>query len=245
MSGHTSWYNRGGPLWGGGYAFSKPTFGAPSRYRQRRMVRRVKTKSFSSKVKNIIDNKIENRYIDTTLNSVVAVLGASEVTFLTGCAQGNDHDERSGDIMHVTSVQIFGDVLQDATQLIDSHSRIILVRSNNNTDGAIPALVEFLVADDTNSLRAIDDLQSHNFTKIWDYNFVVRTPESSLRTLRKRQIIKYYKKFSTPKKCTYDGDGATVADAENGHLFLITMTDQVAADAPRFELNIRVTFKDN
>lgn len=240
-------YATGLGLGGAAYYGAKKGYGyfwpgkKPSTKRRRRARR-----GFTKKVKDIIDNKIETRYIDVALSSIVAVSGTSEITFLTPCAQGDDHDERSGDIIHLSGIQINGTILADATNTIASKCRLMVIRANTNVTGSLPAITEFLVSDSVNALRAIDDLHNHDFSVIFNKEYILPTTYGALSdALRPRLNVKCSKFWSTPKKCTYDADDVAVTAAERGHLFLVTMTDLATNEQPRFELNIRVHFKDN
>lgn len=207
-----------------------------------------KAKSFNTRVSNIINNKIETRYIDTAISSTVPVDGTSVITPITLCAQGNDHDERTGDIIHVIGCEINGNIFQTSQQILDSKCRIILLRANKNIvvtqTGTLPTMLQLLVSDAVDSLGTIDNLQTKDFTFVWDKYFMLRAGADILADAKRSRLNIRYKKYWKPKKCTYGADTAVIGSCEKGQYFIVMMTD-LASLQPRFEMNIRIFFKDN
>lgn len=204
--------------------------------------------SFREKVKRIIDNKVETRYIDTAVSSTVPVDGTSLIIPLSLCAQGQDHDERSGDIIHVIGCEINGNLFQTSQQILDSKCRIILLRANKNIvvtqTGTLPTMTQLLVSDAVDSLGTIDNLHTRDFTFVWDKYFMLRAGADILADAKRARLNIKYKKYWKPKKVTYGADSAVIASCEKGHYFIVIMTD-LATLQPRFEMNIRIFFKDN
>lgn len=213
--------------------------------KRRSRVRKRKKKSFNQKVSNVINNKIETRYMETAISSTVPVDGTSVLTYLSGAAQGNDHDERSGDIAHIIGCKINGNIFATSQQILDSKCRIILLRCNKNITGVAPAITDFLVTDAVDSLEAIDNLHNRDFTYVWDAYFMLPAFRSPLADAKRARLNINYSKFWKPKKATWDADDAAVTASEKGAYFIVLMTDAASALQPRFEMNIRLYFKDN
>ncbi len=202
---------------------------------------RRRRKGFTTKVKRIIANQAETKYIDTVISNNTPVAGTSGGPYaLTLVNQGDTTLTRDGDEIYVHSLQIRGMITADDTPVKGSVGRMILYKSNLNLEGNMPIITDILEADNVVGFREHDRIG--DFKVLMDYQFVINP--TGLQTQTPIELFKYYKRFKSPLKCTYSGTGGGSADLDRGHLYLQLMCDQPTNSQLVWDLKSRVTFKD-
>lgn len=207
---------------------------------RRNKKRRMGSKRLKSKIKNVVNSMSETKLLDVALSDTVPISGTAGMAYLTQIAQGDENYERNGDKIHIQSIQVFGTVRGDNDVSGEtSVCRMILFRAKNNIRGTLPLITELLISDSVSALRHPDGFD--DFKIYWDKSFVL---ESRIDASSKPyKLVKYYKKLGG-LKCTYDGNGALIGDAETGGLFLARVVSALNTTQPTWDLNIRLRYKD-
>ncbi len=233
-------YTQYAALAGGAYAAGR----AYKRWRgSKPSMPKRKPRSFKSKVKSIINQVGETKFVDTEINNATAVAGTSTVTFLTGIAQGDDDTQREGNRIKIQSIQIRGLVSADKDAVNGAPCRMILFRNHTRNNGSNPAVTSILEADAYFAYRNKDN--NGDFTTIWDKTFIIPPSGAAISEAEFNTMdIRYYKRFKKPLNAYYDLTSNVIGAAEKGHLFLMLMTENGATFIPLYKLNIRVAFKD-
>ncbi len=198
--------------------------------------------TFNTRVRRVINRAGEPKFIDTTI-AINPIAGSSIITPLTLVATGDTDVTREGSRIKIISIQIRGIIFTDADSATGSTCRMILFRNNTRNNGSLPAVVSILETDSFKAFRNKDN--NYDFKILWDHVDVVNpsgAPVADDVIVSRR--VKYYKRYKKALNAYYDGNGATIGDAEKGHLFLMVMSNNASTFAPTFDLNIRVVFKD-
>ncbi len=197
---------------------------------------------FTAKVKRIISQVSETKFIEVGISTSAPVAGTSVLQLLSGVAQGDTNLLRDGEIIEMQSVQVRGKVRLNAAaaaSLLPRVFRIILFQARHNIEGVIPTVAEVLSADSAIALKQIDN--RGEFKVLW--SILASHPTPAISTQATDFVVDKYYKFKKPIRATYDGTDALIASMEKNHLFLIMMTES-ATNLPLFNFNVRIVFKD-
>ncbi len=200
---------------------------------------RRRTPNFTKKVKQIISGQSETKYLDQTVSSSTPISGTSEILNITLVAQGDTEITRDGDEIYINSLECSGYLTADADETIDTTARLIIFRQVTNCEGTAPIIGDLLESDNIIALRNMDNRGEY---KVYMDRFIILKHFDIGSQPRSR--IKYYKNFKSPLKCSFDGTGAGIANAEKGHLFIALITGSANTFQPVWDFNIRVKFKD-
>lgn len=211
----------------------------PRPYKRARNERR-----FKAKVQRIISQADESKYIDTELNSdQTPVGGTGVVTPLTLSVQGSSDDNRNGDEIKLTSVEMKYHIEGDPTgSTYDTLARIMIVRAKKNIQGVLPTILEILKTDSVTSLRATTGGADMSDFKVY-YDKLHVIPRTLTNVLPQTVIGKFYKSLGG-LKCTYNASALNITTCETGHLFLVRITNQVINESPFWSVDVRVRFKE-
>ncbi len=202
------------------------------------------SRNFKNKVKRIISQQDESKFLDTTLAADTApISGTSVIAGLILIGTGDTVNNREGNSIKLTSIELKYLVQNDATANdIDTTCRIIIFRAKKNIQGVLPIVTELLSTDVITSLRSTTGASDITDFKVYmDKTFVLERKTTS--TQQVTRTGKFYKSLGG-LKCTFDGNASGIATAEEGHLFLLRMTTKGATFQPLWSLNIRVRFKE-
>ncbi len=221
-----------------------PRYKGYSRTRKPYMRRKSTTdRRFKAKVKRIISQQDESKFIDTELiGDVAPIAGTSVITPLCLVATGTTDEDRIGDTIKLTSIEMKYFVRTDATSAdLDSLTRIIIFRAKVNIQGVQPVVTAILSNDRVTSLR-----QTNGGSDMTDFKVYLDKSVALHRNYLTNQAAymgKFYKSLGG-LKCTYNGSAGTIATVEEGQLFLLRVTDQATGNQPRWTIDIRVRFKE-
>lgn len=194
------------------------------------------------RVKELISNADEAKYIDTPITEDGAYAANSTVHCLTLSAQGDAVNQRNGNTIKLQSIQIQGRIQQDADSARSTMCRILLVEAKD-CDGALIDVTNVLTQDlPFQSLR--NYLYMNDYKVHFDSQFILELTAITANNDQNKRVFKYYKKFKKPIHTTYDDTTAVIASAERNHLFLIFMCDATVGIAPQFSLLTRVVYKE-
>lgn len=211
-------------------------------YTKRRTFRRKRRTGFNRRVKNIIANTAETKYIDSNINTAAPVVGVGTVTPITIIGVGDTELLRDGDKIQFQSVQVRGTVFSDTTVDEDTGYRISLVLAKDDIKGVLPTIAEIFSENTIHSLKQRES--RGRFKLLWDYRGMIKHQGAPTK-ISEHLFDRYYKfKKAGGRTAYYDGVAADITDLQRGHLFMVLQCNQLAADAPTFFFNIRVVFKD-
>ncbi len=197
-----------------------------------------------AKVKRIVQNVTEPKYVDTSIDFSTFFLGTSEVAYLCDVDAGDSNVERSGRRIKVQSVQMKGTLTTPAAAVSDVHVRILLV-CKKECDGSTIEITRLLTNANPRviDLRAFDTMNEYRV--IWDKSMVIKqTTLNGVNNISKRSFNKY-KRFKRPLLVTYNADTGPVAQCVLNGLFLLVMSDHALdLQSPNLLAQVRLVFKD-
>lgn len=194
-----------------------------------------------ARVLEIVSEHAETKFKDTAINDSSSFSGSSEWFLLSGIAEGAGDDERIGTDVDITSVQIQGHILDDLDQAtINTVVRIVLVKWNEDSEHLPPVVTDLFVTDSIHGLRNVDKI--NNFKVIKNYKKAL--PKSSNVTMQTLNTFKFYKRFKTPIRVSFDDDTDAVGSTVSNHLWLLLMSTGADTEGALFALNTRINFKD-
>ncbi len=212
--------------------------------RKRTFKKKSRTKFVTeSRVKQIIRGRLETKFKDVAITAdSTPVAGTSVVTYLSGTTQavGGDGNMRLGNSLEAQSIQIRGNVTAAAGQVLGGIYRMIVFQATTDIDGVLPVVDDLLDTDDVNSLRLFEKMST--FRVLYDKRFVLNQNDTALTMIKSHDK---FLRFNRPIKITYADTGSTIADAIKNHLFLVRMTNGIAAVQPVWTLKVRMTWKDD
>jgi len=214
------------------------------RERFRGRLRSKTSRKFKEKVKRIISAQDESKFIDTDISAdTVPIAGTSTITTLSIVAEGTNPNQRLGMAIKLTSIEMKYLVQTDGTsQAIDTVARIIIFRAKKNVQGVLPTVAELLISDTVTALRAsLGGSDMSDFKVYMDKLFVITKPASIVQEAIK--VGKFYKSLGG-LKCTFDSVSGDVSATEEGHLYLLRMTNQANTFQPIWSVDIRVRYKE-
>ncbi len=199
---------------------------------------------FKAKVKRIISQSDEAKFVDTDLDDdTVPIGGTSMITPLCLIASGIEDTHRIGDQVKLISIEMkyfcLGEVDGNG---IDSLCRIIIFRAKKNINGTLPVVTDLLTSDILTALRnTAGGADMSDFKVYLDKTFVLQRKTTAIQ-----RVMVHGKFFRSlgGLKCTWRGAAASIVVAETGQLFLLRMTQQPTTFQPAWTVNIRVRFKE-
>ncbi len=201
--------------------------------------------TFNSRVKRVINNKAESKFINTAVSSIVPISGTSTVTGISMIAQGQTELGRQSNQISIVRSQISGRIISDSTEDNDTWARIIIVRLKDTSGASAPVIEQYLQADELKSLKNMDEVRAPSFELVYDKRFLLKVAGGPTADGKVAQAQLYYSKsWKLGKKATFTGTAATQASLGRGALYMYLMTASATNDQPRFDLQVRVTFKD-
>lgn len=203
--------------------------------------KRITSKNLTGKVKKIIDRYKENKYKDSDIITSTPVLATSVVTLLSGIALGDDEEERDGNVVRVSSVQLIATVTADIDPTSDTIFRFIVFRANTNIGGVLPTVTQIIESDSNESLRQHEDI-TNDFTIHFDRRVILPVPYITGR--KHVRLLEWKKNFKIAKVMTFDLDTAVIGACSVGHWFSLLIVNQAAGSVPTFDYHFRIMFKD-
>lgn len=192
-------------------------------------------------VKRMINSNEERKFVDTLTvsTSLQPSTTAGTITYISGTTEGDGEDNRDGRECRLHTIQMRGTVLDDPTSTKDTLYRVVIVRKNGATGGTLPAVDDiFDSALDVSTMPLVTAKPEYKII----YDKTMRGVKNSTIGHRWQKSLQYYKKWKTARVLNYIGAGSTIAAAGKGHFFLITLSNQGAADAPTINVNVRLSF---
>lgn len=219
---------------------------AKKRYAPAGKVDLAKIASDVWKLKNVINTELKHKDLNIASTSIPNT-GIWYLTLLNGldAQDGADPGERHGMSVRFKSLQIKGRV-HATSESSQSAKRVRMVLFVDKEPlvaglGTIPAISELYATNTVsggyvNSMRSWQSLQQKRFTVLYDKVITLDDdyPEKAIKLYKKMNMV-------TQWQSGYIG-GTAIA---NNALYLGFFTDDVSADATKFEFSSRVTFYDN
>ncbi len=204
------------------------------------------SRGFNTRVKRIILRGAENKFLDTVINSVVPVAGTSVIQLLTGVAIGDEDDDREGNVINISKIELNGVIQTDANEPIATWCRVMIIRAKKNVNGVLPVITDFLTADVVNALNSKNNVRNKEFTRVYDRIFAIQ-PQGALIADVHRQTSPpfiFSKSWKTGIKATFGATGATITAVEKNSMYVVIMCNNSASFNPQFQIRIRITYKD-
>ncbi len=167
---------------------------------------------------------------------LATVLTGGTFTHMTGVAQGNDENERSGNMIQLTSVSFSGKFV--GTGGNTSNVRVVCMQDMDN-QGGVPLVTEVFVTSTKaaeGDHRRADPNKMRRFKILYDKMYTIGGATANDNFSRG---IKFSRKLNS--KCYFTG---TLATSEGkGTVWLMILSD-LAASIPLVTGTFKVTFKD-
>jgi hypothetical protein len=176
---------------------------------------------------------VEKKFYDTALTVTSTAFNSSgSVGVYTTMAQGSDYNQRNGNSIKPSS--FMSNIIIRNTSTSVTSGRMIIFRDMENRQ-ANAAVTDVLETATTES--PLNHLNGHRFKILKDLHF----------TLDQYHPVKYVKYFHKFKKAhiRYVGTGSGVANADEGNIFILFISDQGTGGAPSASLYTRLRFIDN
>ncbi len=217
------------------------SFRGPSRVPAGRFAgTRRRPQTFGARVKKIINRSKELKFKDLDTNSSAPIGGTGLVVLISGIAEGDDSLTRDGEIAEIASIELKVKIQGDPDAILGGDSRILLVRAVKNVEGVLPTIGEILESD--SSFAYPNQNNRGDFKIFLDRTVIQQAPDRA--TTAKLSYFEYFKRFTTPLKLTWDGGGATIADTERGHWFIVLLSNLGTGLQPTWRVNSRIRFID-
>lgn len=231
---YQSAYNRGRPAGGrSSRGTSRPYVITQRRRKYRRTYKGVDKKFLTNYMKIT-----ESKFLDTSFTKT-PVAATSDVVGISNIGAGDLDDDRDGEQVLVTKIQILLNLLADANLITDVNCELILILKKD-CRGASPTVTKVWKTDSINSLRELSGRQNFKILKRWRFHQSHPAIVGSRQTNHYRLIYK----FKNPLKIIYLSGDADITASDRNSLSLICMTDAGATFLPNFTCNVRLTFKD-
>lgn len=173
----------------------------------------------------------EYKYIDSGTVGIT-FNNTGTVSYLTDVAQGLGDEDRIGNTILLKDIIFRCEIAMNATASATS-VRVILF-CDKETDGTSPTVTQVL--ETASYLSPLNQDSSKRFVVLHDIGF-------SMSIYNNRIISdKFYKELNIHTR--YDGSGATVADARQNQIFLLTISNEVT-NVPTINYNSRIKFYDS
>lgn len=179
---------------------------------------------------------VEKKFIDTA--NTVSTSTTPAITPLTLVAEGDDYNQRNGRSIKLSSLQCRYYINANATATISYMLRVLII-IDKDSRGSAPTASE-IFQDSTNFNTPINLNNGKRFVVLFDK--VTDVSPSGAYTDDALKWKQYYKKLSM--HTTFMGTGATQADADNNHIYLVYMATG-GANPPGFSYYFRTRFIDN
>lgn len=176
----------------------------------------------------------EKKYVDVANLDNPDSNGA--VFFVSGIQEGDDNTQRNGRSVRAKSIEIRGRLELNANTPTVCCRCITFIDWASN--GVAPAVSDVLKLIDVDSFMNLDNTGKGGRFQVLRNQFMCLSD-----TGNKMYHYEDYIKLNHHLK--YKGTGATVADATQGHLYVLTISDKVTADAPGFFWQTRLRYIDN
>lgn len=180
---------------------------------------------------------VEHKFKDTVFPRA-AVYSTPSVSFISGLAQGDTQNNRNGDSVKLSSVNLRG-LITVGSSAVTRNVRIMLI-NEKVSDGAVPTLSDVL---DNSTLpnvyaRYNPDNAGTRFKILFDKRYIV-TPTTNAVKFNVYRKLQHHLKFT--------GTTANQADASTGHLYVLICSDDNGVDTntPEVEWNSCIRYIDN
>lgn len=154
------------------------------------------------------------------------------VTLISGISEGTDYDDRVGKKITLKSVQIKGFMANNDATLGDTTVIRLMIVRDNSFSGTAPAIADVLLNSNAYSLRNPRPDLLRKYTVLYD-------------TFRANDRDNPHNVFGKYRKLNSQAifDGATVADANKGALYVIMISNR-STDIPTVAWQSMVKFID-
>lgn len=175
----------------------------------------------------------ERKFLDF-VGTNFAVINTGTFDYLSGIAQGDGVNARSGNSVKLSSMLFRATISLDPAATVSSNVRVLLFYDKDNL-GTAPAVTDLLQNVTVHSPLELSTQTGGRFQVMYDRVF-------SLNLTRQNTNIKVYKKLSHHLK--YGGTTAAQADARSGAMYLLLLSD-ATVNFPRINLTNRIRYYDN
>lgn len=150
-------------------------------------------------------------------------------------AQGTNNTERIGNNCKVTTIAIRAHLALDPLSPTNYETIRILLVKDNQSNGVQALLTDVIQSNTVIALRTLG--KSKRFDVLVDRTVTLSSNRNPA------QMTEIYKKYVFNPQ--FNGNTGTVADIQQGNLFLITMSTHSGANPPTIVYNSRIRFIDN
>lgn len=184
-------------------------------------------------IETVLDEKdakeVELKYIDTDHTTPQNITNAGIINHLSACAEGTGYDERVGLKIKGKSLQIrFELIHSDSTNMI----RVIVLRWFCSSTPTVADIIHAPAASTPWPLNPLNINNSKEIQILYDNLFALSTYTNA------NQVDKFY--INKPMNISFETDDTR----DNGHLYLLAISDSVASTHPTIGYWSRVRFTD-
>lgn len=214
---------------------------------RRNMRRRLSPKSLTKKIKRVINNQAETKFIYNNEPGTAVSNAANLHECLTLCAEGDDYNNRTGNKIGIKKLEIAFLATIPTGQTNAVPLRVMVYRAKGDEFGALPNVGEVLDNSEAVAVTTANALQpwaapghKHEYTKLYD-----RTVMLGPNPIDRGHVLRFSKVFKSPLPVQYDLASAAIGAITSGHLFVLAMTTEAAgANAPVLHYMSRVSIVD-
>lgn len=197
-----------------------------------------KALALAKKNKKILTS-VERKYYEVT-NTVTISSDAPQVVLLNGIAAGDDEVTRTGLKTSMTSYNFAYTILPVIAAADQYYVRVMLVR-DRQANGAAPTLVQILQSAGAN-LAIVAHYNRNNvpnrfdiiYDRVHGFDALIKAEQYSRRLNKKLKV-----------DIKYNGNGATIAQITSNSIFLIAVSNVLAAgNVPTMVFAFRGRFMD-
>lgn len=179
---------------------------------------------------------VEKKRIDSFVNDTPDNTGS--IALISGVIEGDDNNMRNGRSIKATSLAIRGTMtLNSGGGAITTCARI-LTFIDWSSNGVAPTIAEVLQTSDLDSFMNVDHVGKNGRFKILRDQYVCLSNSGN-------QEYHYEDYIKLGHHIRYQGTTGAIGDAAQGHIFVLTISNQPIASAPGFPYKTRVRFIDN
>lgn len=228
----------GAGVYGAAYLARRWNRSRRARRQRRRIQYRRSNRGFSNKVARVIHKNAEKKFHDIDISGWAPYGGASTVTYLTDIDQGDTDATREGNMIHLKSIQLIGQVQAHATPVVDSIVRVILFTSREH-ETANPVPADILESDAIHSLYQHENKGHYKILK--DFRVPIRVVDTGGVQIK---LLKMFWKPKKPLRVYYDGTGGGITDNRKNGVWMMVMTNQGTGTQPTWNGSLRVKYTD-
>lgn len=188
---------------------------------------------------------VEKKFYD--VNSFVTTTNfnsTGSVGIYTAMAEGSDYNQRNGNSILATSFLV--NIVCSSQLAKPTNCRVIVFIDREGNTGTIPTVGDVLESAVTESPLQHD---THGrFQVLKDWKFCLNDgngPNKYLKTYIKLNTNRHKYMNQRRHHIKFTGTGAGVANADEGHIYVLFLSDSATADAPSGRIYTRLRYIDN